>query len=145
MNAMREQLIQLGGGAHALAIQILGNAEDASDAVQESFAAVLGRPGAYDASRGPLRPWFLRLVRNRCIDMLHARRPGREIAAEAADSAPGPGAAAEIDESREQSLDRMINEAEGLGANAIVAVRFSTSVMMAGAAERLAVGTAVVI
>lgn len=50
-----------------------------------------------------------------------------------------------IAESREQSLDRMINEAASLGANAIVAVRFSTSVMMAGAAELLAVGTAVVI
>ena len=50
-----------------------------------------------------------------------------------------------IAESREQSLDRMINEAESLGANAIVAVRFTTSVMMAGAAELLAVGTAVVI
>ena len=50
-----------------------------------------------------------------------------------------------IAESREQSLDRMINEAESLGANAIIAVRFTTSVMLAGAAELLAVGTAVVI
>lgn len=50
-----------------------------------------------------------------------------------------------IAESREQSLDRMIAEAERLGANAIVATRFTTSVMMGGAAELLAVGTAVVI
>ena len=50
-----------------------------------------------------------------------------------------------IAESREQSLDRMINEAESLGANAIVAVRFTTSVMLAGAAELLAVGTAVIV
>lgn len=50
-----------------------------------------------------------------------------------------------IAESREQSLDRMIDEAAKLGANAIVAVRFTTSVMLAGAAELLAVGTAVVI
>ena len=48
-------------------------------------------------------------------------------------------------ESREQSLDRMVAEAESLGANAVVAVRFTTSVMMGGAAELLAVGTAVVI
>ncbi len=48
-------------------------------------------------------------------------------------------------ESREQSLDRMASEAESLGANAIVATRFTTSVMMGGAAELLAVGTAVVI
>ena len=50
-----------------------------------------------------------------------------------------------IAESREQSLDRMIAEARTLGANAIVAMRFTTSVMMGGAAELLAVGTAVII
>ncbi len=48
-------------------------------------------------------------------------------------------------ESREQSLDRMAAEAEALGANAVIAVRFTTSVMMGGAAELLAVGTAVMI
>lgn len=48
-------------------------------------------------------------------------------------------------ESREQSLDRMATEAASLGANAVIAVRFTTSVMMGGAAELLAVGTAVVI
>jgi len=50
-----------------------------------------------------------------------------------------------IAEAREQSLDRMAAEAEKLGANAIVATRFTTSVMMGGAAELLAVGTAVVV
>lgn len=48
-------------------------------------------------------------------------------------------------ESREQTLDRMVAEAEQLGANAIVTARFTTSVMMGGAAELLAVGTAVII
>lgn len=50
-----------------------------------------------------------------------------------------------IAESREQSIDRMVAEAQLLGANAIVTVRFSTSSMMQGAAELLAYGTAVVI
>ena len=50
-----------------------------------------------------------------------------------------------IAESREQSLDRMVEEARSLGANAVVSTRFTTSVMMAGAAELLAVGTAVVV
>ncbi len=50
-----------------------------------------------------------------------------------------------IAESREQSLDRMVEEAAMLGANAIVATRFTTSVMMGGAAELLAIGTAVVV
>lgn len=46
-------------------------------------------------------------------------------------------------ESREQSIDRMISEAKALGANAIVDCRFSTSYIMANAAEILVYGTAV--
>jgi uncharacterized protein YbjQ (UPF0145 family) len=46
-------------------------------------------------------------------------------------------------ESREQSLDRMIAAAEALGADAIVAMRFTTSAVMQGSAELLAYGTAV--
>lgn len=48
-------------------------------------------------------------------------------------------------ESREQSLDRMVEEAKGLGANAIVGLRFSTSEVMSSAAEILVYGTAVVV
>ena len=48
-------------------------------------------------------------------------------------------------ESREQTVDRMIAEAARLGANAIVTTRFTTSVIVGGAAELLAVGTAVII
>lgn len=48
-------------------------------------------------------------------------------------------------ESREQALDRMKAEAEQLGANAIVDVRFSTSQIMQAAAEILIYGTAVII
>ncbi len=48
-------------------------------------------------------------------------------------------------ESREQSLDRMISEARELGANAVISTRFTTSVVMQGAAELLVTGTAVVI
>lgn len=46
-------------------------------------------------------------------------------------------------ESREQAIDRMIEDAESLGANAIIAVRFTTSSVMQGAAEILVYGTAV--
>ncbi len=46
-------------------------------------------------------------------------------------------------EAREQSLDRMVAEAESLGANAIVSVGFSTSYVMKSAAEILVYGTAV--
>ena len=48
-------------------------------------------------------------------------------------------------ESREQSIKRMTDEAESLGANAIVSTRFVTSMVMSGAAELVAYGTAVVV
>jgi uncharacterized protein YbjQ (UPF0145 family) len=47
-------------------------------------------------------------------------------------------------ESREQSIDRLIEDAETLGANAVVGLRLTTSSVMQGAAEILAYGTAVI-
>ena len=46
-------------------------------------------------------------------------------------------------ESREEATARMIKEAEALGADAIVAIRFSSSAVTQGAAEMLVTGTAV--
>jgi uncharacterized protein YbjQ (UPF0145 family) len=48
-------------------------------------------------------------------------------------------------ESREQAIDRMAAEAEALGANAVIALRFQTAEVMRGAAEMMCYGTAVVI
>ncbi|MDX1479789.1 MAG: YbjQ family protein [Saprospiraceae bacterium] len=48
-----------------------------------------------------------------------------------------------MSDAREQALDRMIADAEGLGADAVVNVRFMTSQVMTGASEILAYGTAV--
>jgi uncharacterized protein YbjQ (UPF0145 family) len=48
-------------------------------------------------------------------------------------------------EAREQAVDRLIKEAEGLGANAVVGIRFTTSYVMSGAAELLVYGTAVIV
>ena len=46
-------------------------------------------------------------------------------------------------DAREEALSRMLEEASALGADAIVGVRFTTSQVMAGAAEILVYGTAV--
>ena len=48
-------------------------------------------------------------------------------------------------QSREQALQRMIVDAERMGANAIVNVRLTTSMVMQGCSEILAYGTAVVV
>jgi uncharacterized protein YbjQ (UPF0145 family) len=50
-----------------------------------------------------------------------------------------------LSQSREQAIDRMIEDAEKMGANAIVSVSFTTSVMSQGSAELMAFGTAVLI
>lgn len=48
-------------------------------------------------------------------------------------------------EAREQAIDRMVEQATELGANAVVGIRFQTTEIMAAAAELLAYGTAVVV
>ena len=50
-----------------------------------------------------------------------------------------------IGEAREDAIARMVQEAESLGANAVVNVRFSTSSVAQGAAELFAYGTAVTV
>ncbi|MCH7643280.1 MAG: YbjQ family protein [Myxococcales bacterium] len=50
-----------------------------------------------------------------------------------------------ITEAREDAIARMVQEAESLGANAVVNIRFSTSSVAQGAAELFAYGTAVTV
>ena len=86
----------------------------------------------------------LGLVRGNTI---RARHVGKDIMA-ALRNLVGGGVteyAKLLAESREQALDRMIEQAEALGANAVTGVQFQTSVIMGGAAEMMAYGTAVII
>ena len=46
-------------------------------------------------------------------------------------------------QSREQAIQRMIDDAKTLNADAIINIRFTTSMVMQGASEILAYGTAV--
>lgn len=82
------------------------------------------------------------LVRGNTI---RARHIGRDIMASLRNIAGGEIVeyTKMIAESREQAIDRMTSEAEALGANAIVTLRFTTASMMENAAELLAFGTAV--
>lgn len=50
-----------------------------------------------------------------------------------------------LQEAREEAVDRMVQQAESIGANAVLNVRFSTSSITAGAAELFAYGTAVIL
>lgn len=48
-------------------------------------------------------------------------------------------------EAREQAIDRLLEETEALGGNAVLGLRFQTSMIQKGAAEMLCYGTAVVV
>ena len=76
---------------------------------------------------------------------VQSKRIGREIAAAIKNLFGGEltGHTALLQECREDALARMVAEAESLGANAVVNVRFSTSSITQGAAEMFAYGTAV--
>ncbi|QER41100.1 YbjQ family protein [Acinetobacter suaedae] len=50
-----------------------------------------------------------------------------------------------LEESRQEAMQRMIDKAQSLGANAVVGIRFSTSSITQGASELFVYGTAVVV
>jgi RNA polymerase sigma-70 factor (ECF subfamily) len=106
-NDLKDQLVSLGGGAHALAIQILGNSDDAADAVHDAFAKVLERPAAFDLGKGPLKPWFLRVVRNQCLDVMRRRRSSGVPAEELVDPELQPDRRLEV-EQRDERLQRAL-------------------------------------
>ena len=76
---------------------------------------------------------------------IRAKHVGRDIIASLKNLVGGEikGYTQLVQESRQQAIDRMIEQARQLGANAIVNVRFSTSSVAQGAAELYAYGTAV--
>ncbi len=78
---------------------------------------------------------------------VRAKHAGRDIAAGLKNLVGGEikGYTELMTESRREAMERMMAQAEQLGANAVVNVRFSTSAITAGAAELYAYGTAVVL
>ena len=78
---------------------------------------------------------------------VRAKHIGRDIAAGLKNLVGGElrGYTELLNESRNESLRRMIEQAQTLGANAILNVRFGTSTIASGAAELLCYGTAVML
>ena len=76
---------------------------------------------------------------------VRAKHAGRDIAASIKNVFGGElkGYTELLKESREEALSRMQAQAQALGANAILNVRFSTSSVASGAAELYVYGTAV--
>jgi len=78
---------------------------------------------------------------------IRARWIGRDIAASLKNLVGGEikSYTKMISDAREEAIKRMVEQAEKMGANAIVGVRFTTSAVMGGASEILVYGTAVIV
>lgn len=78
---------------------------------------------------------------------VRAKHAGRDIAASFKNLVGGElrGYTELLTESRREALTRMMQQAQQLGANAVINVRFTTGAITSGAAELFAYGTAVVV
>ncbi len=56
-----------------LAIGMMGNTDDAEDALQEAFVKAYTSLGRFDVKR-PFGPWFFQILRNQCRDMIRSRQ-----------------------------------------------------------------------
>ncbi|MFH1748345.1 MAG: RNA polymerase sigma factor [Planctomycetota bacterium] len=70
---LRAMLDTVGRRGFAYAWQLLRNHDDALDAMQTALTAVWAQRRRLQPGRDP-RGWFYRVLRNKCIDMLRARR-----------------------------------------------------------------------
>lgn len=84
------------GSALRLALGMMGNLEDARDALQEAFVKAYTSLRRFDLRR-PFGPWFFQILRNQCRDMLRSRQarfrleaPAVNLEIRAADSKDGP-------------------------------------------------------
>ncbi len=59
---------------HTLAYYLLGQADEAEDAVEETFWQAWREAGRYDASRGAVSTWLSTIARSRALDRQRARR-----------------------------------------------------------------------
>ncbi len=95
----REELARtFGRPAYLLALQLLGNPEDARDAAQDGLLRFFSRLDRLDPGR-PVRPWLLAIVRNAARDLARRRRvrqassleeANEDYGVELIDAAPGP-------------------------------------------------------
>jgi len=106
--ADREMLAQAAGGDHAafaklydrlseplysLAIKMLGDANEAQDAVQDVFVQIWRRAAKYDSTQSSVFSWAMLMTRSRIIDRLRARGRRLRVVASSTDDANAEAAA----------------------------------------------------
>lgn len=73
LDALGELYRELGGAMTTLARTMLRDADEAADVVEDALLRVRDAAGGFRGTRG-LRTWVLRIVANRCRDLLRRRR-----------------------------------------------------------------------
>ncbi len=81
--------------AYAVALGIVGNAEDAWDLSQEAYMAAHRARKSFDADR-PFFPWFYRVLRNRCLNYVKKRARRMEISLDVLEERAGGGSADDL-------------------------------------------------
>ena len=101
-----------GALVYSVAMSILGDANDAEEAVSDAFIQVWNSAGTFDPARSSVAAWVTMIARTRALDRLRARRrraatAERSAASDTAgfalpvsDAAPPPDRGAELDELR---------------------------------------------
>ncbi len=80
----------------ALAERVLGNREEAEDAVQDAFFKLWSKATTYDRGTAKFTTWFYRIVLNQCLDRKRKKRPERlPEGFDAVDEGEGPAGAYE--------------------------------------------------
>jgi len=102
-----------------MAVAMMGNTEDAQDALQEAFVKTYDSLHRFDLRR-PFGPWFFQILRNQCRDMLRSRRSkfrfeatDERIESRPADSEAGPERARQRNAAKEllwRGLERIGEE-----------------------------------
>ena len=73
LDALGELYRRLGGAMHALARSLLRNRDEADDVVEDALLKIHNAAASFRGTRG-LRTWVLRIVANRCHDVLRRRK-----------------------------------------------------------------------
>jgi RNA polymerase sigma-70 factor, ECF subfamily len=72
-HAFEDLVAEYTHSAYAVAVKVLGDSQQAEEAVQEAFLRIWRSAGRFDGSRGSERTWILSVVRNQSIDLLRRR------------------------------------------------------------------------
>lgn len=97
---------------YAVALRILGNPEDARDAVQETFVKAWRQAGTYREERGEVFAWLVLIARNTAIDQVRAGTRRRALLAEFSEDRPSPQPAETVTVEQRDYLSRTLGKLE---------------------------------